>query len=86
MSNVFEMASSLETTSIELEKAKALLGITLEDVFASDERKYLSGYVQNFEYVIEAALDKIDKQYDVVREISENLYNLNSEIKRMEAK
>ena len=86
MSNVFEMASSLESVSAELEKARALLVITLEEVFESAEKKYMSKYVQNFEYVIEAALDKIIAQDSVVIEISNILYNLNSEIKRMEAK
>lgn len=86
MSNVFEMASSLESVSAELEKARALLVITLEEVFESAEKEYMSNYIRNFEYVIEAALDKIIAQDSVVIEISNILYDLNSEIKRMEAK
>ena len=53
MGECFRLASDLEVASIELEKAKTLLGITLEDVFNSAEREYLSGYVQGFEYLIE---------------------------------
>ena len=86
MSNVFEMASSLESVSAELEKARALLVITLEEVFESAEKEYMSNYIRNFEYVIEAALDKIIAQDSVVIEISNIIYDLNSEIKRMEAK
>ena len=86
MSNVFEMASSLESVSAELEKARALLVITLEEVFESAEKEYMSNYIRNFEYVIEAALDKIISQDSVVIEISNIIYDLNSEIKRMEAK
>ena len=86
MFDVFEMASSLESVSAELEKARALLVITLEEVFESAEKKYMSNYIRNFEYVIEAALDKIIAQDSVVIEISNILYNLNSEIKRMERK
>ena len=86
MSNIFEMASSLESVSAELEKARALLVITLEEVFESAEKEYMSNYIRNFEYVIEAALDKIIAQDSVVIEISNILYDLNSEIKRMEAK
>lgn len=74
MGECFRMASDLEVAAIELEKAKTLLAITLEDVFNSAERKYLSGYVQGFEYLIEAALDKIIAQYKVVNDISNTLY------------
>lgn len=81
MNEYFEMASSLETASLELEKAKVLLGITLEDIFTGTERMHLSGYAQGFEYVIEAAINKIIQQYDVVHEISNTLYEVSREVK-----
>ena len=81
MSECFRMASVLETASIELEKARALLSIALEEVFASGEREGMSEYAQNFEYVIEAALDKIIVQYDIVHDISDTLYQA-SEIEK----
>lgn len=78
----FDMADELETATCELEKAKALLSIALECVFAdAEESKYLSGYVQNFEFVIEAAFDKIIEQHDCVKEISMQLYEINREVK-----
>ena len=83
MGECFRMANDLEIAAIELEKAKVLLGITLEDVFNSAEREYLSGYVQGFEYLIEAALDKIIAQYNVVHDISNMLYQASKMEKKM---
>ena len=82
MSKWFEMADKLETAALELEKTRALLSIVLKCVFCDAvEHKYLSGYVQNFEVVIEAAFDKIIEQHDCVEEISMQLYEINREVK-----
>lgn len=83
MSECFRMANDLEIAAIELEKAKVMLNITLEDIFNSEERKYLSGYVQGFEYLIETAVDKIIAQYEVVHDISDTLYQASKMEKKL---
>lgn len=83
MGECFRMANDLEIAAIELEKAKVMLCITLEDVFNNAEREYLSGYVQGFEYLIEAAVDKIITQYKVVSDISNTLYQASKIEKKM---
>ncbi len=78
MFDFFTMADDLEQSGLKLRQAKAMLCVTGDGLFKDNQ---LDDFYQQYEAVLDAALDKVMEQIKVVEEVSRVLYDVSKKIK-----